>query len=324
LKISNTITTVIFVGAMALLIPVQGIVWNCRSGALTVPVEAIAQETEKPRFRRPWLEKRSRINAGASSDAEDAAVRQQARQAAHPIVPFEEYRIGRAVAAKILGTYPLYNNEEITRYVNTVGQVLALHSSRPRTVGGYHFAILDTPKPNAFACPGGIILLTRGLVELCESEDELAAVIAHEVAHLAHRDGVKSIRRSRWAEAKGKAVAEKLEEKQPKLAELVSHFGGSVEDVFQTMVVNGYSRQCEKRADLTAIEILRKAGYNPAALISVLTRMEAAEQKGRGMPRTHPPARLRLQIVKTRVSPTPQGEQEKIRTQRFQRYFAQK
>ena len=59
-----------------------------------------------------------------------------------------------------------------------MGQAVAQKSTRPNTYKGYHFAVLDTQELNAFACPGGIIFVTKGLIQTCENEDQLAAVLA--------------------------------------------------------------------------------------------------------------------------------------------------
>ena len=115
----------------------------------------------------------------------------------------EEYYLGRAVAAKILSEYDLLENDALTDYVNRVGLTVAIHSDKPYTYGGYHFAVLDTEEINAFACPGGLIFITSSMVDALTNEEELAAVLAHEVAHVSHRDGVASIKKSRWLEVVG-------------------------------------------------------------------------------------------------------------------------
>ena len=124
----------------------------------------------------------------------------QTAKAVRPMTDEEEYYVGRAVAATILGQYRLYANERLTSYVNAVGQAVALASDRPFTYGGYHFAILDTEEVNALSCPGGIIFITRGMLQKTRNEDELAAVLAHEVAHVNHKDGLAAIQKSRWVE----------------------------------------------------------------------------------------------------------------------------
>ena len=135
-----------------------------------------------------------RINAITSSV-------QSIGKAARPMGDDEEYYVGRAVAARITSTYPLYRNARLTEYLNLIGQTIALHTDKPTTFGGYHFALLDSSEVNAFACPGGIILITRGMLSSVKSEDELAAVLAHEIAHIIHRDGIAAIQSSRWSEA---------------------------------------------------------------------------------------------------------------------------
>src|SRR4030042_1147989 len=124
----------------------------------------------------------------------------RAQKATRNVSEPEEYLVGRAVAARILTTYPLVQDPKLQLYVNEVGQTVARKSSRPKTYRGYHFAVLESLEPNAFACPGGTILITRGMLKLCANEDELAAALAHEAAHVAHRDGINSIAKSRWAE----------------------------------------------------------------------------------------------------------------------------
>jgi len=124
----------------------------------------------------------------------------QTEKAIRPMNEQEEYYVGRAVAATILGQYRLYRNERLTRYLNEVGQAVALASSRPFTYGGYHFAVLDTDEVNALACPGGIIFVTKGMLKKAQNEEEVAAILAHEIAHVSHKDGLGAIQSARWAE----------------------------------------------------------------------------------------------------------------------------
>lgn len=246
----------------------------------------------------------------------------KATEAARPITDSEEYYVGRAVAARILGKYKLDQNPKLTQYVNEVGETVARKSSRPNPFRGYHFAVLDTQEVNAFACPGGIIFITRGLIQTCKNEDQLAAVLAHEVGHVANKDGINSISQARWTEvwtAMGKEAVTMYGGSVA--AGLVSLFEGSIDDVFKTIVVNGYSRQAEETADAAALTELTKAGYDPSAMVALLTALEA---KGKGASsgifKTHPPTSERLARVKTSVGQSPAESQgEKIRTERFKK-----
>lgn len=220
-------------------------------------------------------------------------------KAARGINDEEEYYVGRAVAAKILGSYQLVNNKKLTDYVNLVGQSVAIHSEKPLTFGGYHFAILDSSELNAFACPGGIIFITKGMVDATRNEDELAAVLAHEVGHINHRDGIGAISQARWTEALttiGSEAAKTYGSKD--VAKLVGLFEGSIDDVFKTLVVNGYGRTQEYAADQASLNYLAATGYDPHALKTFLDRLLAQTGGSEGgIMKTHPATRDRVDNV---------------------------
>jgi predicted Zn-dependent protease len=228
----------------------------------------------------------------------------QTEKAVRPMTDREEYYVGRAVAATILGQYRLYHNDRLTLYVNEVGQSVALASDRPFTFGSYHFAVLDTSEVNALSCPGGIVFITRGMLQKVNSEDEMAAVLAHEVAHVNHKDGLAAIQQSRWVEAVsllGTETARKLGGAE--LTQLVSLFQGSVDDVVKTLLINGYSREQESAADLSALTFLQRLGYSPYALPDYLQRL-AGEQTGSkgGIFATHPGMHERVASARSVIS----------------------
>ncbi len=259
----------------------------------------------------------------ASSQAFPPATRAERRvarmqQATRSVSPSEEYRLGRAVAARVLAAYPLVRDPQLQLYVNEVGQAVARKSSRPRTFRGYHFAVLESAEPNAFAAPGGTILITRGLLKLCATEDELAAALAHEAAHVAHRDGINTIAKSRWAEVRAERRVAAAKERGGRAAAMASLFEGSINDVFKTMAANGYGRTAEWAADQEALRTLHRAGYNPGALATLLAKMvEQEKTEKRGIYRTHPPTALRLAKVKMQLKGLPPQAPQKVRDQRF-------
>lgn len=241
-------------------------------------------------------------------------------EASQPLTEEEEYYLGRSVAARILATYPLLEDETITEYVNLIGQTVALHSDRPVTYGGYHFAMLDTDEINAFACPGGIIFITRGVFNFVENEDELAAVVAHEVAHIVNRDGVKAIQSSRLtnlAVVMGtQAVADTS---SAEFGELLSIFEGSIQDVFSQVVLNGYSQATEANADVAGLTYLERAAYDPHAHETLLSRIVAeGQESGGGVMKTHPATSDRLDnVVKNMPSSRPDSGSVMLRSQRY-------
>ncbi len=214
---------------------------------------------------------------------------------AKDITPEQEYYIGRSVGAKVLEQYSVFDVPEVNRYLNLLGQGLAQFSDRPEIYKGYRFLALDSLEINAFATPGGHILVTRGLLSCARSEDELAAILAHEIAHVAHRHGVNSIRSARFGEAVGKLAVEAGKMGGADLARFSEVFGDSIQDITTTLVKSGYSQITEFDADLEARSILIAAGYNPAALESLLVTMRAVLRSGeRGFGATHPSPDLRL------------------------------
>jgi predicted Zn-dependent protease len=240
----------------------------------------------------------------------------KAWDASKDISDSEEYYLGRGVAARILSQYPLSKDQALTTYVNEVGQTVAKKSTRPRTYKGYHFAVLESSTPNSFACPGGIIFITKGMIKNCGNEDQLAAVLAHEVGHVANRDGISAIKQSRWTEVATTAGAEAAKKYGGSVGQLVARFEGSIDDVFKTVIVNGYSRAAEENADRAGVEMMKRAAYNPAAMVAILTSMGSRGGSG-GILGSHPTVTDRLENIKAIAQPE-NTQMEPVRTERFQ------
>ena len=220
--------------------------------------------------------------------------------ASKDITPEQEYYIGRSVAASILGKYKLYeNNNHINNYVNSIGRVLIMNTNKPETFGDYHFAILDSDEINAFATPGGFIFITRGILKMCSNEDELAAVLAHEIAHVQLQHGIESIKDSRWTSVATMLGSEAVARHGPKeIATLTKAFEKSIDDVVNTLVVNGYSRAYENDADEYALGILIKSSYSSSAIKSMLAKMDnSLKNDKRGFGSTHPKASERIEFL---------------------------
>ena len=235
------------------------------------------------------------------------------------LTPEQEYYIGRAVTATVLQSYPPLDRPEANTYLNLLGQSLAVFSDRPETFGGYHFLLLDSDEVNAFAAPGGLILVTRGMLSCCENEDELAAVLAHEICHVEERHGLKAIKQGRLTEAFTIVAAESAKQLGSEdLAALTREFEASVGDVVMTLTTSGYSRSQERDADAAAVQLLRRAGYPESAMITMLQRMDErlAGAGGLGFAKTHPSARSRADELRSAVAGTGTVP-ETVRQQRF-------
>ena len=222
----------------------------------------------------------------------------QIRKGFEEISESEEYYIGRAVAAQVLTRYQPLNDPGLNAYAQKVAQAVALASDRPATFKGYHVQVLNSGEVNAFAAPGGLIFVTKGLLKLVKSEDELAGVLAHEVAHVAKKHGLKTISASRLTSAfmiLGSEAAKNYTPQQ--VTQLTSAFEGAVDDIVNKLVVNGYSRDKEYEADKFGAQYAKNANYDPGALKSFLARLEKAAGAGGGLFKTHPaPAKREAEL----------------------------
>jgi len=182
-----------------------------------------------------------------------------------PMTKAEEIRIGRSIAANIAGRYGVIRDPELTRYVNLVGNTVARKSDRPNL--HYSFGVLDTDIVNAFACPGGYVFITMGALEIINSEAELAAVLAHEVAHVAKKHIVKEIEKKKFLQVGGKVVGNYLN---------VDHQIFNRATLYGTNVLyRGYAKVDEYQADKLALIYTSKAGYDPNRLLVFLEKIRA-------------------------------------------------
>jgi len=240
--------------------------------------------------------------------------------AAEEINPEQEYYIGRAVAGNILTTYKLWNGgPALTAYLNNICAAITINSPRPDIFNGYHVAILDSSEVNAFATSGGHILVTRGLISAAKTEDALAGVLAHEVAHIQLKHSIKAIRSSRITQAllvtgtSAAGAATGLNVNQ-----LTDIFNESVGEIVQTLVNNGYSKTQEYDADNTALKLMAGAGYNPQGLIDMLNELNNIQSKTTGgFNKTHPTPAQRIANANNSVGKYKVADNSAARKARF-------
>jgi len=199
-------------------------------------------------------------------------------QAIEEISLLDEYTVGREVAATILSIYKIWdNNPALTDYVNMICGAIVINSPKPAAFNGYHVAILDSDTINAFASSGGHIFITRGLVAAAKTEDALAAVIAHEIAHIQLSHGIRAIKSSRDTE------------------DWLSQFNFSGAQIIAAKLNAGFSQTQEFDADIAALSLLAAAGYSPQALADMLRELEKIQGgNSEGFNNTHPSPASRL------------------------------
>ena len=223
------------------------------------------------------------------------------KSAQSDMTPEDDYYLGRAVAAEIIKTYKLYTaNPALTAYLNRICLAIVLNSPKPTLFSGYCVAILDTDEIAAFASPGGHIFISRGLLGCAQSEDAIAAVIAHEVAHIQHRHVAAILATERTVQDLTDASnrAANIASRNLTMQERSTIFKTSLSASINALFRNGYSREQEFEADKTAVRLLIGAGYDPAALIDILGILQRRTQPG-NMNSTHPSPSMRISNLGT-------------------------
>lgn len=213
----------------------------------------------------------------------------------------DEIALGQDNDADVVAALGLYEDERLSSMVEAAGAKLAAQSERPELP--WTFRVLDDPTVNAFALPGGWVYVTRGLLVHLHSEDELAAVLGHEIGHVTARHGVVQLRKTRVAAA-SVGVFRVLD---PNLR----HVGGIAASTASLALLK-YSRDDEYEADGLGLRYMKRAGYAPAATVAVFDvlagvgRVEKASRVPSWLS-THPEPELRRSRVRSMTSGEPPG-----------------
>ncbi|MBT8341077.1 MAG: M48 family metalloprotease [Desulfatitalea sp.] len=223
-----------------------------------------------------------------------------------------EKRFGHNLAARILGNYPLWQNAKVNHYVNLVGHALTLFTGRQELT--FSFAILDTETINAFATPGGYIFITRGALANMHDEAQLAAVLAHEIAHVLERHMIRELH----IKATGDSVLSGF-------AELIGGATGGVRGSLESslnqaadiLFHRGYRVADELSADRVGALLTATTGYDPTALKRFLEQMGPFEATLKAQDRDHPDTLHRLaclqQVLSTNGLHAETGQRNKER-----------
>ena len=201
----------------------------------------------------------------------------------------EEIEIGGGVAETLLGARPLLDDPDLQRYVNTVGMWVAQQSERPDLP--WHFGVNDSDHINAFAAPGGYIIVTKGMMKQLRNEAELAGVLGHEVAHVIRKHHLKALRKSALVNLLGAGAAAATAE--GRYAEMVQKLSGPTKELY----ARGLDKADEFEADRMGVVLSARAGYDPYGLPAVLTTLASADPKDNFLTlltKTHPPPQVRL------------------------------
>jgi len=233
----------------------------------------------------------------------------------------EEIQLGSGITAGVLGGAPPVQDANVQRYVNRVGKWVALHSERPDLP--WTFAVVEGGTVNAFAMPGGYIVISAGLLARLHSEAELAGALAHEIAHVVKKHQLSAIQSSMSTGALadvGKDLASSEISRRggggvggAVVTELKSRAAGiGIEALKNGVFLRPLDRGMEYEADAMAVVLATRAGYDPYGLVGVLQMLEGLKGDGSG-----------IDIMSTHPAPTDRIAELERAMGRLDRYASQ-
>ncbi len=209
----------------------------------------------------------------------------------------EEVKMGQEFSVEVAKEDTIYNNPEVTAYVQSVGQRIVQHSDRQDIQ--YHFAVIRKDEINAFALPGGYVYVYTGLMKDIDDESMLAAVLAHEVGHVTARHAAKKLSAMYTVQSIQTAV----------LGENPGFFASVFAGAMKTGGFLAFSRQDEYEADQLGVKYMYAAGYDPNGMVDLMGKLKSVESgepsKLEKMLATHPPTSERLTRIEATVAAEP-------------------
>ena len=220
----------------------------------------------------------------------------------------QEVQIGAEQSAQVQQQLPILRDPEVNRYVTSLGNEIARHTSRADLP--WQFYVVNTDVANAFALPGGIIYVNRGIIERAAQMDELAGVMAHEIEHVVRRHSVKQMEQMQGASV-GVALACTL------TAVCSNQAAATAINVGGTAVFAKFSRDDERQADEGGFQELVRSGINPEGMMTFFQKLLAEEQKDGGGQSiswfaTHPGTQDRVADIQRLLTGLPASERTSL------------
>jgi predicted Zn-dependent protease len=201
----------------------------------------------------------------------------------------KEVKIGKSLAYQIDKKYKTTEDILLIKRVKDIGERIVKVCDRKEIE--YHFKVIEEKQVNAFALPGGFVYVNTALLKKVSSDDELAGVLAHEVAHIVARHGIKKLQAMMGYTLLRIATA----------STSAQNLGRGLDLAF-LYLLSGYSQEDELLADRLAVTYMIRAGYNPEAMISFLHKLYELQKRSPLRPksylRTHPYISQRIKAIK--------------------------
>ena len=172
----------------------------------------------------------------------------------------EEIQLGREITGNLLGAAPLVKDEALQKYVNQVGRWVASQSERADLP--WHFGVIESEDLNAFAAPGGYVIITKGLYRKLENEAQLAGVLGHEIGHVVKKHHLKVLQKSQLLNMGAQLLGERFGKDNQTIEKAI---GSGAE-----ILARGLDKDAEFEADRVGLVLATRAGYEPYGLPEVL------------------------------------------------------
>ncbi len=266
-------------------------------------------QAERLMTRVPYLLRLAPVAALALIGAALPCLAQNEPDKRHQEELKRDVELGRKYMAEIEKQLTLSEDASLLERVNRIGQelaaisrehhVVATYGDKRHNVFEYTFKVVQDEDVNAFSIPGGFIYINSGLLDFVQSDDELAGVLAHEIAHAANRHLVTMSRQQERTQIFTLPVV------------IAALLAGSVrdanlaligQDLLLTALTSGWSQEAETDADQAAVYYMLRSKYNPVGLLTFMERLAFREKNSPrfdwGIMRTHPPSRVRAERLK--------------------------
>ena len=223
--------------------------------------------------------------------------------------PEEERDMGDTVALELIGKYGgLVRDEEITKRVNLVGRSLGRYSDRPQL--NWRFAVLDSETINAFSAPDGYVFITKALYEQAPTDDLLAAILSHEIAHITGKHALNIVSRNEAFGALSKQVSERSGVARD-AESVLRQLNLSTDVILKTLLEKGFDPQTEYAADMTGHNLAKTCGYAPGGLRAMLVQLQAHGGDSKQTFSTHPPLAERIKRLPNEPAPAAPDAKDK-------------
>jgi predicted Zn-dependent protease len=226
----------------------------------------------------------------------------------------QEIQMGQEADAQIVATLGIYDDAELGRYVQTLGQQLAAQSERPNLP--WTFRVVDDATVNAFALPGGFIYVTRGILTHLRSEAELVGVLGHEIGHVTARHSVSQLSRAQLAQLGLGLGMIFVPELRP--------FGDVASAGMQLLFLK-YGRDDENEADMLGVRYMGRTRHDPRELAGVMNLLERSSELAGGSGRvpewlsSHPDPGNRAQHIQQLIQEEPMVSGAQVRRNEYLR-----